>query len=274
MRPEFQDFIDHLRAAKLEFEVAPDFSVLPETPSLDSQVYSEVSDEEWPAVGVLREERDPEQALHANHATHDVARLIAQDRDLLPGARVLEIGCGSGMLAIQAARLGAEVIATEICSDSLALARRNAELNAVAIDFREGHLFEPVRGEEPFDFILANLPHKPGEQSEGLPLSQAGGPEGDALWAEAQADIAALSRPRSRFHFFLHSLPSPQLLLRLAGTHQLVLRTLKLRRLGPREYGRELRQRFRDRSEEGLSFLHRDEGGEALVAASWTAIRR
>jgi HemK-related putative methylase len=77
-----------------------------------------------------------------------------------PGARALDLGTGSGLGAIFAARYAAQVIATDINPE----AARCAQLNALAhhleqrIETRVGDLFEPVRGER-FEVILFNPPY-------------------------------------------------------------------------------------------------------------------
>jgi release factor glutamine methyltransferase len=76
------------------------------------------------------------------------------------GARVLDLGTGSGIGAVVAARYAAQVIATDINPE----ASRCARVNALAlhledrIEVRVGDLFEPVRGER-FDLILFNPPY-------------------------------------------------------------------------------------------------------------------
>jgi 2-polyprenyl-3-methyl-5-hydroxy-6-metoxy-1,4-benzoquinol methylase len=77
--------------------------------------------------------------------------------DGLPTGRVLEVGSGSGVIAVEAAARGHAVVATDVFDTALVLARFNARLNGVAVDFRLGHLFEPVAGER-FSLIVTN-PH-------------------------------------------------------------------------------------------------------------------
>lgn len=73
--------------------------------------------------------------------------------------RVLEIGTGTGVIAIQAAMSGATVIATDVNPEAIRCARINAILNRVdgRIDLRLGDLFAPVAGER-FDVVVCNPP--------------------------------------------------------------------------------------------------------------------
>lgn len=78
----------------------------------------------------------------------------------LQNARVLDLGCGSGIGAVFAAQRGALVIASDLNPD----ATRNAGLNAMLsrlenrIETRSGDLFETVQAEH-FDLILFNPPY-------------------------------------------------------------------------------------------------------------------
>lgn len=73
-----------------------------------------------------------------------------------PGARVLDLGTGSGILAIAAAKLGAaEVVAVDNDPDACAAARDNAAVNAVAATIRVEDTLDAALGR--FDIVLANL---------------------------------------------------------------------------------------------------------------------
>ena len=66
---------------------------------------------------------------------HETTRMCleALERAVTPGARVLDVGCGSGILSIAAAKLGAlEVLALDIDEDSVRVTRANAAINGVA----------------------------------------------------------------------------------------------------------------------------------------------
>jgi HemK-related putative methylase len=81
------------------------------------------------------------------------ARLIA------PGTRVLDMGTGSGVCALFAARHAARVVAVDVSPSAVRCTRLNALLNNLddRIDIRHGDLFGPLAGER-FDLVLFNPP--------------------------------------------------------------------------------------------------------------------
>jgi HemK-related putative methylase len=85
----------------------------------------------------------------------------ALNPDLIPhGAKVLDLGTGSGINALFAARLGAMVAATDINPEAVRCAQVNALANHLEsqIEALVGDLFEPVRDDK-FDVILFNPPY-------------------------------------------------------------------------------------------------------------------
>jgi release factor glutamine methyltransferase len=94
---------------------------------------------------------------------HDTEVLVNEALRVFPAARtVLDIGSGSGCVAIALARNlpQAAVVSVDISPEALLLARHNAALNDVNVDFRQGSLFAPVEGEQ-FDLIVSNPPYIP-----------------------------------------------------------------------------------------------------------------
>jgi release factor glutamine methyltransferase len=77
-----------------------------------------------------------------------------------PPIRILDVGTGSGVIAISLARKlpQAQITATDITTSALTVAQENAKRNGVAIRFLEGDLLAPVAGES-FDIIVSNPPY-------------------------------------------------------------------------------------------------------------------
>jgi ribosomal protein L11 methyltransferase len=97
---------------------------------------------------------------------HETTRMCleALERAVAPGDTVLDLGCGSGILAIAAARLGAsEVVALDVDQDAARITAENALLNRVdgLVRVATGSLGERWPFAEPperrFDIVVANI---------------------------------------------------------------------------------------------------------------------
>ena len=73
----------------------------------------------------------------------------------LSGARLLDAGCGTGALSIEAARRGARVVAIDLSPTLVSVARERipSDLDTSSIDFRSGDMLDPKLGR--FDFVVA-----------------------------------------------------------------------------------------------------------------------
>jgi release factor glutamine methyltransferase len=113
----------------------------------------------------------------------------------IPQPRILDIGTGSGNLAIALARNlpAAEVMAVDLSPQALEVAQANAAKHGVAgrIQFLHGDLFAPVPPDVRFDFIVSNPPYIPHGDIPTLPtgvrdyephLALDGGPDGFAVF--------------------------------------------------------------------------------------------
>jgi 2-polyprenyl-6-hydroxyphenyl methylase/3-demethylubiquinone-9 3-methyltransferase len=71
----------------------------------------------------------------------------------LTGKRVLDVGCGAGLLCEPLARLGAAVTGIDAAAENIATARAHAALSGLAIDYRAGGI-EALAGER-FDLVTS-----------------------------------------------------------------------------------------------------------------------
>jgi magnesium-protoporphyrin O-methyltransferase len=70
----------------------------------------------------------------------------------LTGRRILDAGCGTGALAVEAAKRGAEVVAIDISGQLIEIARDRMPA-ALKIDWRVGDMFDPALGQ--FDHVIS-----------------------------------------------------------------------------------------------------------------------
>jgi ribosomal protein L11 methyltransferase len=91
------------------------------------------------------------------HPTTRLVLMLLEERTTL-GDRVLDLGTGSGIIALAAARLGArEVLALDIDPVAVAAARANVTANGLegVVEVREGSL--EAAGGPPYDLVVANI---------------------------------------------------------------------------------------------------------------------
>jgi methylase of polypeptide subunit release factors len=116
-----------------------------------------------------------------------------------PGARVLDIGCGAGSLALAAARAGAgEVVGVDLDPRAIAYARFNARLNRIErARFEAGDLAAPVAGER-FDLVVSQPPFVTQPPSLATTTYLHGGRRGDELTHRMLGQLPALLGDRGR----------------------------------------------------------------------------
>ncbi len=86
---------------------------------------------------------------------HPTTRLCLDLVQSLPRGSLIDAGCGSGVLAIAAVRLGFDpVLALDVDPDAVEVARRNAEANGVRIDAR---VADATTSPPPADVVVANI---------------------------------------------------------------------------------------------------------------------
>ncbi len=113
-----------------------------------------------PSAGDVVIRLDPGMAFGTGHHPTTRMCLEAIERILQPGDSVLDLGCGSGILSIAAAKLGAgRVVGLEIDPNAVAVGQSNVELNRVGNTAAvvQGTLPSPKALDASFDLVVANI---------------------------------------------------------------------------------------------------------------------
>lgn len=153
------------------------------------------------------------------YAPNDDSYLLLKVIEVMPGERFLEIGCGSGLIALHAAKAGAEVVAADINPYAVECAKRNAARNNLRIKLLTSDLFEKVEGY--FDAIAFNPPYLPEEtrSTSWIEKSWSGGDEGSEIAARFLEEAWRHLAPGGRVYLILSSLGGFMTALKAAKEH-------------------------------------------------------
>jgi release factor glutamine methyltransferase len=129
--------------------------------------------------------------------------LFAENLGVQAGESVLDLGTGSGILAVTAAQKAAHVVAVDLNPYAIRCAKDNAKLNYISskMAFLQGDLFSAFQTGVRFDLVLFNAPYLPseaGEEATWIGRSWAGGANGrlvvDRFISEVPAYLKADGR--------------------------------------------------------------------------------
>jgi 2-polyprenyl-6-hydroxyphenyl methylase/3-demethylubiquinone-9 3-methyltransferase len=119
--------------------------------------FSALADQWWDSrgkMGVLHKFNPVRLGYIKDAACRKFAR-EAKRLDALEGLRILDVGCGGGVLSEPLARLGAEVVGADPASANIAAAKLHAEEAGVMVDYRVAVAEELADAGERFDIVLA-----------------------------------------------------------------------------------------------------------------------
>ena len=92
------------------------------------------------------------------HTISCAARLVKR-AGVRSGQRVLDVACGTGVVSVTAARLGASVTGLDLTPELLERARENARIAGVKVDWHEGDVENLPFGDAAFDVVLSQYGH-------------------------------------------------------------------------------------------------------------------
>jgi len=75
------------------------------------------------------------------------------------GMRLLDVGCGTGVVAITAARVGAQVTAADLTPELLVRARENEKIAGVSIEWHEADVEQLPFPDQAFDVVVSQFAH-------------------------------------------------------------------------------------------------------------------
>ena len=135
--------------------------------------------------------------------------LLADNLIVKQSDKVLEIGTGTGIIAIIASKKAENVTAIDINKYAVECTQKNAKINQTHIDVRLGDLFGPVKDEK-FDLILFNTPYLPTDEDEivndELDAAWDGGKDGRSVIDRFIKDLSAHINPRGHVQLVQSSL--------------------------------------------------------------------
>ena len=117
--------------------------------------FNRLSSTWWNSTGPMRP-LHVVNALRLHYVVEQIASHLGRERaTALAGLRILDVGCGGGLLAEPLARLGAHVVGVDASPGNVAAARLHAASQGVAVDYRLGEPSDVLAEGELFDVVLA-----------------------------------------------------------------------------------------------------------------------
>lgn len=158
---------------------------------------------------------DSSGALGSLHHINPLRLRYIHQRTSMRGAKVLDVGCGGGILSESMAACGARVVGIDLGVEALAVARRHAQLAGMKIDYQQKAVEDLASsGADRYDLVtcMELLEHVPDPQSVVRACSRLMKPEGDVIFATINRNIKS----------FIFAILGAEYILRLlpVGSHR------------------------------------------------------
>lgn len=140
----------------------------------------------------------------------DQAAFFAQRLRAEPADLVLDVGTGSGILAVESARTAARAVGIDLNARATEFARFNAMLNGVSNTTFMTTSVEEFEPDEPFDLVLCNPPFTAVPEPKAWYLHGSAGFDGLRVFRRVLERVPNLVKPAGRIQFLLNSLGSAE----------------------------------------------------------------
>ena len=118
--------------------------------------FAAMADEWWSPTGKFRPIHKFQPVRLGYIREHAIGHFGRDEKSRFPlsGLRILDIGCGGGLLSEPMARLGADVVGADAAERNIAIARLHAEQSGLQIDYRATTAETLAEAGERFDIVL------------------------------------------------------------------------------------------------------------------------
>lgn len=159
---------------------------------------------------VAQEWWDPSGEMGTLHTINPLRLEFIASSFTLPGSRILDLGCGGGILSEALAKAGARVTGIDLSLPSLEVARQHARSQGLGIDYRQESMEEFSRG-HPGDFdavvCMEMLEHTPAPEKLVADCAQVLKPGGHFFCSTIDRTMKAFLFAIVAGEYFLHLLP-------------------------------------------------------------------
>ncbi len=136
----------------------------------------------------------------------DDSYLLLQAVSVAAGERFLDVGTGTGLVALHAAKV-VPAVATDVNPAAVALARENARKNGLRLEVVRTDLMAGLRG--PFDVVAFNPPYLEGRPLSSLERAWQGGEAGSEVAVRFLEDLPRVLSPGGRAYLLLSAANAP-----------------------------------------------------------------